>query len=75
MQSSARIFTALLFAGTVMAFGFHSGGASAGDDQAAELRLVDGRGVRHCHNAPRRVYCHTRDALPVTLQSNGIARA
>jgi hypothetical protein len=74
MQSSARILSALLVAVTAVPFGLQNGAASAGDGHTA-LQLADGRGVRHCHNTPRRAYCHTREALPVTLQSNGIARA
>jgi hypothetical protein len=28
--------------------------------------VVDARSYRHCHNTPRRTYCHTREPLPIT---------
>jgi hypothetical protein len=73
MQSSARIFTALLVAVTAVPFGLQNGAAFAGDGRTA-LQLADGRGVRHCHNTPRRVYCHTREVLPISLPPNSTVR-
>lgn len=30
--------------------------------------IADARQVRHCHNTPRRTYCHTREPLPVKIR-------
>lgn len=29
------------------------------------IELSDARTYRHCHNTPRRTYCHTKEHLPV----------
>ncbi len=31
-------------------------------------QVADIRTYRHCHNTPRRTYCHTREHLPVTIR-------
>jgi hypothetical protein len=28
---------------------------------------ADARSYRHCHNTPRRTYCHTKEPLPITI--------
>lgn len=35
--------------------------------RTGSITLVDARPFRHCHNTPRRVYCHTREWLPLTV--------
>jgi len=32
------------------------------------MLLVGAKTYRHCHNTPRRVYCHTNEPLPVTVR-------
>ncbi len=34
------------------------------------IELSDARTYRHCHNTPRRTYCHTKERLPVRLPSS-----
>jgi hypothetical protein len=34
----------------------------------ADQNLADARSYRHCHNTPRRTYCHTKQPLPVTVR-------
>ncbi len=29
------------------------------------IELSDARTYRHCHNTPRRTYCHTKEHLPI----------
>lgn len=38
----------------------------------AGLQIADARNVRHCHNTPRRTYCHTREQLPVTVRPSAL---
>jgi hypothetical protein len=33
------------------------------------LQLVDERNFRHCHNTPRRTYCHKNEQLPVRVST------
>jgi len=74
LKASGSILSAALFAA---ASGF-PGGASAmayeGQAQTASWRLADIRTYRHCHNTPRRVYCHTREHLPVTPRKGSTVR-
>jgi hypothetical protein len=30
--------------------------------------FADARSYRHCHNTPRRTYCHTKEPLPITIR-------
>lgn len=46
----------------------------AGAVSVASFEIVDARTYRHCHNTPRRVYCHTREHLPVTLHKHATTR-
>lgn len=32
------------------------------------LQVADIRAYRHCHNTPRRTYCHTREHLPISVR-------
>jgi hypothetical protein len=41
---------------------------------AVTTEVADARGYRHCHNTPRRIYCHTREHLPITLRIHSNAR-
>jgi hypothetical protein len=34
---------------------------------------VNAKTYRHCHNTPRRVYCHRNEHLPVTVRENAPA--
>jgi hypothetical protein len=43
---------------------------SAVASSAAPLQLVDARGYRHCHNLPRRTYCHKGERLPRNWPAN-----
>lgn len=48
---------------------------AAGEDVSlSQLKLADARPVRHCHNTPRRVYCHTREVLPLSVPSSATVK-
>jgi hypothetical protein len=34
--------------------------------------FTDARSYRHCHNTPRRTYCHTKEQLPITIRPGQI---
>jgi hypothetical protein len=36
--------------------------------QNSTQQTADVRTYRHCHNTPRRTYCHTREHLPITVR-------
>jgi len=36
--------------------------------QHSTRQIADVRTYRHCHNTPRRTYCHTREHLPITIR-------
>lgn len=36
--------------------------------QHSAQQIADVRTYRHCHNTPRRTYCHTREHLPITIR-------
>ena len=42
----------------------------AARDGAAPFVLAAPRSYRHCHNLPRRVYCHKDEALPANWPPN-----
>jgi hypothetical protein len=37
-----------------------------------DQNLTDARSYRHCHNTPRRTYCHTKEQLPITIRPGQI---
>jgi ribosomal protein L25 (general stress protein Ctc) len=39
-------------------------------DGSSFLLSVNAKNYRHCHNTPRRVYCHTKEPLPVRVREN-----
>lgn len=52
-------------------------GAGATSWVRQKEQVADARSFRHCHNTPRRTYCHTREVLPVTVpppSSNAVGR-
>ena len=51
-----------------------AGWADDASVEAVPTEIADARGYRHCHNAPRRIYCHTREHLPVSLRIHSSAR-
>lgn len=34
------------------------------------IELSDARTYRHCHNTPRRTYCHTKERLPIRVPAS-----
>jgi hypothetical protein len=44
------------------------------DNSVAEVGqdFADARSYRHCHNTPRRTYCHTKEQLPITIRPGQI---
>ncbi len=55
----------LLFA--TAPFGLCDAGAAGEGLSLTQMELADARGARHCHNTRRRVYCHNREILPLTV--------
>ena len=47
----------------------------AGTGMARQLQFVDVRDARHCHNTPRRTYCHTKENLPVRVPDSKVSSA
>jgi hypothetical protein len=39
----------------------------AEQDLPPPIELSDVRTYRHCHNTPRRTYCHTKERLPIRV--------
>lgn len=74
LMATGSILAAVLFAAPYGIPGWNSAMAYEGQAQAAPWRLADVRTYRHCHNTPRRVYCHTREHLPVTPPKSPTAR-
>jgi hypothetical protein len=37
------------------------------------IELSDVRTYRHCHNTPRRTYCHTKERLPIRVPASKIS--
>lgn len=51
----------------------HSDGAqvlASGPAPSARIELADARSYTHCHNLPRRTYCHKAERLPVNWPPN-----
>lgn len=74
LMASGSILAAALFAATYGLPGGNGAMAYEGQAQTASWRLADIRTYRHCHNTPRRVYCHTREHLPVTPRKGSTVR-
>jgi hypothetical protein len=54
----------------VLIFSFLSAPVVSDTARSAHRIVADVRAVRHCHNTPRRVYCHTGENLPLTIRSS-----
>lgn len=59
-----------LYATAAEASPFGSIRAPAARDGPAPIILASPHSYRHCHNLPRRVYCHKDEALPTNWPPN-----
>lgn len=88
MRMGARARTTLLailvlssLASTTSAFSLGTNSVTidhqdiAGTGMPRQLQFVDGRDARHCHNTPRRTYCHTKENLPVRVLNSKASSA
>jgi hypothetical protein len=69
-----KVAVAAQLSGAVILLSFLSAPAVADIAPPANQQLADARTVRHCHNTARRVYCHTRETLPLTIRSIGTVK-
>jgi hypothetical protein len=47
----------------------------AEQDLPLPVELSDVRTYRHCHNTPRRTYCHTKERLPIRVPAAKVTTA
>lgn len=69
-----KAHVAARFSVAVILLSFLNAPAVADIAPSANFQLADARPIRHCHNTARRVYCHTREDLPLTIRSTGTVK-
>jgi hypothetical protein len=72
-QKNTLIRAAALVAAVSSIIGAQNAKATEGQAQSLRWQFADGQTNRHCHQTPRRMYCHTSKNLPVTIRTSPTA--